>query len=145
MATTTHMGHALMAGVATEFIPTHRQDNDTRVVMNLGLVVPVSVEDLVAVLWAATKGEGRDDVAAALADTAYIRGAMAEMLFGIGGDGMEAARIELDAAKPGSWDTERAEMIRPIVAELVAAHAAARRTRTARQVPHPRTSDEVTQ
>lgn len=138
----TYMGRALVGGQPTEFIPTHRQDNDTPVVMNLAMAVPVSVDDLVTVVWSVTRMEGREDVAAALADTAYLRRLVAESLFAIGGDGLEAAQVELDAAEPGSWDAQRAEMIRPAVAALVAEHAAARRTRTPLRVPEPRTSPE---
>ncbi|GAA3552601.1 hypothetical protein GCM10022222_40290 [Amycolatopsis ultiminotia] len=139
-------GYAQVGGLDTEFVASHRQGNDSPAVMTFALAVPVSVEDLTVVLWAATNGDGRDAVLDTLADEAYVRRLLAEMLFGIGGDGIEDARLALADAAPGSWDAERADLVRPVVRRLIAAQNTARRARrarTARQVPTPRTAREA--
>ncbi|PFG48670.1 hypothetical protein ATK36_3772 [Amycolatopsis sulphurea] len=138
------MGRALVGGVATEFVPTHREQNETPILMNLGMVVPVSAEDLVAAMWDGTTYMSQDELADTLTDTAYLRQLVVENLFALGGNGVEAARIALAAVEPGSWDAQRADMIRPAVTELAAAHSAARRARSTLRVPHPRTTPEVT-
>ncbi|MGW4831336.1 hypothetical protein ACWEOG_27395 [Amycolatopsis japonica] len=125
-------------GHRVQFIPTHRQDNDTNVVTSLVMAIPVSIEDVTAALMFLTWGASAADVVAELGrpDDA-VRGTVMETMFCIGGDELSSQRMRLDEIEPGSWDATRLEMVRARVSELFGPAAV-----LADSVPSPRAAGE---
>ncbi|OLZ43417.1 hypothetical protein [Amycolatopsis keratiniphila] len=138
MALSTAKTFGQVDGHRVQFIPTHRQDNDSQVVTSLVMAIPVSIEDITAALMFLTFGASKTDVIAELGrPDDEVRGTVMETVFCLGGDDLESHRLGLDEIEAGSWDAQRLEMIRTRVSELFGPAAA-----LADAVPSPRAGGE---
>lgn len=116
--TTTPRTLGQVNGHRAQFIPTHRQDNDTPVTATMLLAIPVSVEDVTAALMWVSDGMSKTELVEILDDEGVVRELAMEMVFALGGDGLERERLALAKVKPNSWDSVRLPLIRGRVAEL---------------------------
>ncbi|CAL99819.1 hypothetical protein A8924_0868 [Saccharopolyspora erythraea NRRL 2338] len=99
------------------FIPTHREDNDTPIVMQVSMSVPVSLEDIEAVFWIAVNGGMLLDERE-LGNDQYAHEMVLETFLHEGSNRICLAREEIEDIKPGSGDYALLMMIRRRVAEL---------------------------
>ncbi|MFJ8912047.1 hypothetical protein [Amycolatopsis sp. NPDC102389] len=118
-------------GHRAQFIPIHRQDNDTPVAATMVLAIPMSVEDVTAALMSITDGMSRKELSEVLGDDNVVRELAMETVFGLGGFGLERARLDLAKVKPNSWDAVRLTLVRDCAADLFGG-------RTRGRIPAPR-------
>ncbi|EHR53356.1 hypothetical protein SacmaDRAFT_5191 [Saccharomonospora marina XMU15] len=121
-----HAG-AVVGGHEVDFIASHREDNDTPVAMAVTLTVPVSLEDVAAMLWIAVNGGATFEEL----DADYTREFVAETLLNVGGLGISDARLEMAAAKPGTGEYAIAQQVRRHAREVFGASVPAPRARVA--------------
>ncbi|GAA0533692.1 hypothetical protein GCM10009533_36040 [Saccharopolyspora spinosporotrichia] len=99
------------------FIPTHREDNDTPIVMQVSMSVPVSLEDVEAVFWILVNG-GATLEPCELGDDQYAHAMVLETFLHEGSNRIYLVRQDIEDIKPGSGDYALLLMIRRRVAEL---------------------------
>lgn len=111
-----------VGGHACEFAVPLRDGNHTPVVMQVSMTVPVSLEDIEAVLWLIAPGLDDSD----WDDEPYVHGLVAQTLLSAGAPAIEAARLHLAATTPGSDEHEFAGWLRQRVRQLYAPDPRAR-------------------
>lgn len=114
----TTMTTGTVAGQAAEFIPVHRQDNDTPVALTLTMTLPMSLEDVTAALWFLVADWPHEEIADALADADYVHRLVLESATCAGFDELESVRLGFADIEPGTLAHEVLIVIRARVAEL---------------------------
>ncbi|MFB9690070.1 hypothetical protein [Amycolatopsis plumensis] len=122
-----------VGGHQVEFTPVHREDNPSRVVTTVALGVPLSLEDITAVLMYLTEGCGHDELIDWLSDPGEVRRLVLESAWGLGGFGIEQQRRRLAGIESGTWESERLDLV----------WTCSVRVFTPATVPAPRVSLEV--
>ncbi|SDX91470.1 hypothetical protein SAMN05216215_101756 [Saccharopolyspora shandongensis] len=100
-----------------KFFPTHREGNDTPVVMQVSMSLPVSLEDIEAVLWIAVNG-GMTLDERELGDDAFAHEMVLETFLHEGSNRVYEARLDIEEIKPGGGDWALLMMVRKRVREL---------------------------
>jgi len=111
MALTTPKTLGQVNGQQVEFTPVHREGNPSRVTTTMLLGLPLSLEDITAVLMYLTDGCSRQEVVNYLSDPGEVRRLVLETAWGIGGFGIETERLRLAEIESGTWDSERLDMV----------------------------------
>ncbi|SDY10430.1 hypothetical protein SAMN05216215_10203 [Saccharopolyspora shandongensis] len=99
------------------FFPSHREGNDSPVVMQVSMSLPVSLEDIEAVLWIAVNG-GMTLDERELGDDQYAHEMVLETLLHEGGNRIYNARMDIEEIKPGGGQWALLMMIRKRVRDL---------------------------
>lgn len=110
------MTSGTVAGHACRFAVALRDGNPTPVVTQVSMTVPMSLEDIEAVLWFVSPG--LDD--ADWADDDYLHGLIAGTVLADSFTSIEAARLRMEALTPGSDEYEFAQWLRRRVRQLYA-------------------------
>jgi len=108
------MTSGTVAGHACRFAVALRDGNPTPVVTQMSMTVPLSLEDIEAVLWFVSPG--LDD--ADWADEEYLHGLVAGTVLAENFTAIEAARLQMAAVTPGSDEYEFAQWLRRRVRQL---------------------------
>jgi len=121
-------------GKRVQFTPVHREGNDSRVVTTMTLGLPLSLEDVAAVLMYITNGCSRAEVTEWLADPTEVRRLVVETAWALGGSAINDERLGLAEIESGTWESERLDMVWTCAVAVFA---------PAGQVPAPRVSPEA--
>jgi len=113
------MTSGTVAGHACRFAVALRDGNPTPVVAQVSMTVPVSLEDIEAVLWFVSPG--LDD--ADWADDDYLHGLVAGTVLAENFTAIESARLQMAALTPGSDEHGFALWLRQRVRQLYAPDA----------------------
>ncbi|WP_326945441.1 hypothetical protein OG439_38505 [Amycolatopsis sp. NBC_01307] len=125
---------AKVNGHRVEFAPAHREGNQSCVVTTITMGVPLSFEDITAVLMYVTDGSSREDLIDWLADPALVRRTVIESAWAMGGFAIEQERLKLAGIESGTWDSERLDLAWTCSVRVFA---------TDTDVPAPRLSPEI--
>lgn len=119
-----------VAGKPADFIAVHRQENDTAATANMTMTVPMSLEDITAVLWfLVSDGYLIDDLHDDSPDG--VHALVLETALATGMSRLETARQEMGAFPAGSEEHDSVTQLRSLVASLYGpAKRACRATRT---------------
>ncbi len=112
---------------ATAFEAAHRDGNQTQITTVITFTVPMSHEDIEAVLWRLLRNEGV--TFAELDDDTTARWLLLDAILGAGVAAIESHRLDLDDVCPRSSDYPDVLRLRARVEALVGAHPRRRRTR----------------
>lgn len=130
----TARGVVSAAGHCDAFIASHRQDNTTPVLVELTMTVPMSAEDIAAIVYTLVYDCDDADFADFLSSDEEFRAMVGELVFGHGALGVEDAQTAAGAIKRGTRAHRRLQQIRQRVHELYGPPPAATpRQRTARR------------
>ncbi|WP_329054071.1 hypothetical protein OG738_13530 [Amycolatopsis sp. NBC_01488] len=98
-------------GKHVKFTPVHREDNPSRVAATMTVALPLSIEDIAAVLMYITNGCSRAEVTDWLADPGEVRRLVMETAWALGGSAINDERLGLAEIESGTWDSERLDMV----------------------------------
>lgn len=121
-------------GQQVVFTPAHREGNPSRVATTVLLGLPLSIEDIAAVLMYITHGLGREDLIDYLSDPGEVRRLVVETAWGLGGLAINDERIALGKIESGTWDSERLDLVWTCSVRVFT---------PASEVPEPRVSPEA--
>jgi hypothetical protein len=107
-----------VGGHAGEFIPVHRQENDTPVALTLTMTLPMSLEDVTAALWFLVADYPRDELDDVLGDPPYLHRLVLESAHCAGFDELESVRLGFADIEPGTLAHEFLTLVRTRVADL---------------------------
>lgn len=124
----TTMTPGTIGGHDTEFLPVHRQANDTPATVTATLTVPLSFEDITATIAYLFFDSPIEDLRDVLADAGYVHRIVLETLLAAGCDRVESERLSLADVTPGTPGYEHVCLIRNRVAQLYGAPARTCRT-----------------
>ncbi|MFE0022367.1 hypothetical protein [Amycolatopsis sp. NPDC059021] len=119
----TTMTPGTIGGHATEFLPVHRQANDTPATVTATLTVPLSLEDITATIWYLFCESPLQELRDVLADAAYMHRLVLETFLAAGAHEVESERLGLVEVTPGTDGFEHLSLIRERVAHLYGAPA----------------------
>lgn len=113
------MTSGTVAGHSCQFAVALRDGNPTPVVTQVSMTVPMSLEDIEAVLWSVSPGmDGAD-----WADDDYLHGLIAGTVLADSYAYIEGARLHLESLTPGCDEYEFAQWLRWRVRQLYAPDA----------------------
>lgn len=110
------MTSGTVAGHSCRFAVALRDGNPTPVVTQVSMTVPMSLEDIEAVLWSVSPGMDEAD----WSDDDYLHGLIAGTVLADSYTYIEAARFHLESLTPGSDEYEFAQWLRWRVRQLYA-------------------------
>jgi hypothetical protein len=106
-----------------DFIPVHRECNNTPAALTVTLAVPMSLEDITAVLWVAICGTGMP-VCELAADPQWVHRVVCETVFAVGGFKVDDTRRDIVDIRVGHTDYPTLTELRHLVSRLYATPAA---------------------